>query len=434
MVKNLNAWWFKIVEIKAFKGWTYGNKKIDNFSKVITPPNDVISLKAKDALKSNEYSFVKLILPDGNGDKYDNSSKLFNKWKEEGVMVQDEKPTIYVYSESYQVDGNKFSRMGFMAAMKLEPLGEGMLPHEKVLEKDLKDRIDLIKTTKANFGVPFVLYDDREKLSDAVLTGAVSGLEPYIDFCDANGVCHKLWKVDDSEVITKIVEMMKDYQCIIADGHHRYTSNYKVSQELDIDGAKYGLICFVNSFNEGMVLLPTNRVVSDVNVDFDDLLTKLEKYFEIEEVSKDELVNKMESVEVMIDKVKNLKNHVFGMYSKGKAYLLTLKDRDVLKDKLSEKSDVYQKLDINILHKIVLEEILGITEEMQCLRQGVDFVKGNKETMDNADSEEIAFFVNPPLMREVFLTARAGEVMPQKSTYFYPKVYSGLVVYDFEQN
>jgi len=272
-----------------------------------------------------------------------------------------------------------------------------------------------------------------------MVDNAIKKKDPYIDFTDAKGVNHKLWRVFDSGLITGLKDEMKKYQCIMADGHHRYTSVVKVKDMLDIDGSKYGLLCFVNSFNEGMVILPTNRVVFGLSdVDMDDFLDKVSKYFDVEEMDIYAMINKMDSIQIMIDKEINLKNHVLGVYSNinKKAYFLTLKDNEVLKDRLPDKTDIYRKLDINVLHKLIIEEILKITPEQQKKRENIDFVKGNDDTLDRIKENNIqfAFFVKPPLMREVFLVARAGETTPQKTTCFYPKVCSGLVVYDMESN
>jgi uncharacterized protein (DUF1015 family) len=429
-----------MVDIIPFNGITYNKEKISDFSRVITPPNDVISKEVKQELiDQSDFNFVKLILPDGNGDKYENSAKLLKEWVQEEVLAKDDEETIYIYSESYIIDGKMFGRTGFMTLIKLEDLGNGVLPHEKILEKDLKDRIELIKTTKANFGVPFVLYDDKQKIIDEIVGKEIEGKEPYINFTDKKNVTHKLWKVSNKKAIMKIQEEMKQYRCVIADGHHRYTSELKVKEMLeDTEGAKYGLLCFVNSFNEGMIILPTNRVVFGLeNIDMGEVIEQLNEYFEVEEIGDiEELAKKVSETKIMIDKTTNLKNHVFGVYSNlnNKGYLLSLKDISILDSIMPGKTDIYQKLDINILHKIIIEKILGISEEKQKNRENIDFIKGNEETVAKMQDKEIqfAFFVNPPLMREVFLTARAGETMPQKSTYFYPKVFSGLVIYDMD--
>lgn len=430
-----------MVEIRALKGLTYNKKKINDFFKVITPPHDVISKEMKEKFKEkSQYNFVNLELPDGDGDKYKNASELFKRWQEENIFKVDKKKTIYVYSHSYYANGKRFSRLGFIALIKLEELGKGVLPHEKILEKDLKDRIELISATKANFGIPFLLYDDREKITDELTKKEIIGKEPFIDFTDEQGVNHKLWKISNKDYIQKLSDEMKKYQCIIADGHHRYTAELKVKGMFnDIKEAKCGLMCFVNSFNEGMVILSTNRVVFGLeNIDIDNFLEQIKKYFEVEEVEDiNELVRKVENTKIMIDKTINLKNHVLGVYCNinKKSYFLRLKDKNILDNYISEKTDIYKKLDVNILHKIILEEILGITEEQQKKRQHIDFIVGNEETIEKMKDEkfQFAFFLNPPLMREVFLIARANETTPMKATHFYPKVFSGLVLYKFEQ-
>jgi uncharacterized protein (DUF1015 family) len=205
----------------------------------------------------------------------------------------------------------------------------------------------------------------------------------------------------------------------------------------DSKDAEYGLMCFVNSFNDGMMILPTNRVVFGLEkINIGNFLEQLKRYFEVEEVDDiNELARKVESTEIMIDKKINLKNHVFGVYTNinKKGYFLRLKDRNVLDKFLPDKTDIYRKLDVNILHKIIIEEILGITEKQQRKREHIDFIKGNEETIEKMKDKKFQFalFVNPPLMREVFLIARAGETTPMKSTHFYPKVFSGLVSYKF---
>jgi uncharacterized protein (DUF1015 family) len=186
-----------------------------------------------------------------------------------------------------------------------------------------------------------------------------------------------------------------------------------------------------NSFNEGLFILPIDRFIFGLeDIDSVALIGKLKKYFDITELSSvDEMISILDNTQIMIDKSVNLKNHVFGMYL-DKPYLLKLKVKNILDDYYPDKSDVYRKLDVNILHRIAFEQILGISEEDQFKGTHIDYTKGSKRALENLkkDKYQLAFFINPPLMREIFLTARQGETMPQKSTYFYPKVYSGLVI------
>ncbi|MFH2027659.1 MAG: DUF1015 domain-containing protein [Nanoarchaeota archaeon] len=425
-----------MVEIKPFKGILYNKEKIKDFGLVITPPYDVISEEQREVyFNKSPYNFVNLILTKNGDDKYDKARQIFEKWQEEEVLKQDEYDTIYVYNETYMVDGKEFSRLGFISLLGLEKLGEGVLPHEKTLEKPFKDRLELMKKTKAHFGMVFLLYDDREKIIDTKIKENLAEIEPYINFVDDSGVSHQVFRIQDKDTISFLRKEMEQHQCIIADGHHRYkTALAYAEQNPDNKSAKYAPMCFVNSFNEGMIILPTNRVVFGLEDIYEaDLLNKLRDYFDVEEIDDiDDMVKIVESTEILVDKEKNLKNHVFGFHDNinGKSYVLKLKDNNILESRIPDATLVYKRLDVKILHKVILEEILGISEEEQSKGTYVEFVKGSVETINKLDDKkyQFAFFVNPPLMREIFLTARANETMPQKSTYFYPKVYSGLVI------
>ncbi len=430
-----------MVEIFPLNGFTYNKKKLNDFSTVITPPYDIISKEKRTEFKTkSNFNFVNLILSDSDKkcDKYQHAANLLTKWEKKNILVQDKEKTIYVYSQGYYANKKNFRRIGFISLIKLEDFGEGVLPHEKILTRELEDRFHLISNTKANLEIPFLLYDDKEKIIDTLIQTEIGGKEPFLDFSDENKVHHRLWKVSDKEVIDKIQNEMKKYQCVIADGHHRYTAELKFKDGANIEGAEYGLMCFINSFNEGSIILPTNRIVFGLEIDMDIFLKKIGEYFNIVKVDEiAELVKRMESIEIMINKQINLKNHVFGIYSNinKQGYLIKLKDEAVLDKITPDKTNIYNRLDVNILHKIIIEKILGITEEQQRNKEHIAFIKGNEEMIKIMEDKNIqfAFFVNPPLMREVFLTARAGEIMPQKSTYFYPKIYSGLVIYKIEK-
>jgi len=410
----------------------YNKEKVGDFGKVITPPYDVINEQQKKELKSlSQYNMVNLLL----GDNYEQAEDIFLEWQKQEILKRDDKESIYIYSQTFKYNGCEFTRTGFISLIKLEELGRGVLPHEKTMEKPFRDRLQLLNTTKANLGSIFILYDDKKQVIDAIIKAKIDEKEPEFSFLDKVGIKHRLWKISDIEFINKIVEEMIKYQCIIADGHHRYRSVLKFKEEHpELTDAKYTMCCLVNSFNEGLFVLPIDRFVSKLeNLDIDKVISKLREHFEIEEVEKvNELIEKIDSTEVLIDKSANLKNHVFGMYCylNKKSYLLKLRDNKILDEYYPNKTEIYRKLDINILHRIIFENILGITKEDQYKEANIEYTKGNKRALDKIQSDkyQFAFFINAPLMREIFLTARANETMPQKSTYFYPKIYSGLVI------
>ncbi len=430
-----------MVEIKPFKGFKYNKEKIKDFSLVITPPYDVINEKEKEEFYNfSEYNTVRLILgkekPGDNGEnKYTRSANYFKNWQKKEILEKDKEDSIYTYSQTFNYNEKTFTRISFVSLVKLEELGKGILPHEKTLEKPFKDRLALIEATKANFGFVFILYDDRQKTIDAMIKDKINNKEPDIKFEDKFKIKHKLWKITDQEFINKLKQGMLQYQCIIADGHHRYKSVLAFKDENpELEDAKYTMCCFINSFNKGLFILPIDRFVFNLkNVDISKILEQLKEYFEIEEIKDvNELIKKVDDTKIMLDKTINLKNHVFGMYCylNKKSYFLKLKDNNILDKHYPNNTDVYKKLDINILHKIIFENILNISEEDQYRGTHIEYTKGTKRALDKLEDNkyQFVFFLNTPLMREIFLTARANETMPQKSTYFYPKVYSGLVI------
>jgi len=423
-----------MVEIEPFRGIMYNEDEIKDFGLVITPPYDVINEDEKERFFGlSEYNMVNLLLGGAGG--YAEIAKHFDKWQEKKVLVRDDEDSVYIYSQTFDNNGSLFTRVGFISLLKLGELGEGVLPHEKTLEKPFKDRLALLNATKANFGSVFVLYDDRAGVIDSFIRDRIDEGVPDMDFEDSLGIKHSLWKVSDEGFIDGLREGMLQCQCVIADGHHRYRSVLRFREEhSELGDAAYTLCCFVNSFNEGLFILPIDRFVFGLkDLDIDKVLDRLKEYFDIEEVSDvNLLIKKVDGTPVMVDKSVNLKNNVFGMYCylNKKSYFLRLKDRSVLDGSYPDSTDVYRKLDVNILHRLVFEGVLGISEEDQYKGTHIEYTKGNKRALEKLDDDkyQFAFFMNAPLMREIFLTARAGETMPQKSTYFYPKIYSGLVM------
>lgn len=427
--------------IKPFKGMEYHKEKIKDFSLVITPPYDVIDEREREEFYNlSEYNVVRLILGkekkgDDGENKYTRAAQYFKEWQEEGVLKKDNEDSIYIYSQTFNYQSKIFTRIGFVSLVKVEELGKGILPHEKTLEAPFRDRLTLIKATKANFGFVFILYDDRQKIIDNFIKEKINKKEPDISFSDKFKIRHQLWKISDEGFSNRLKKEMLQYQCVIADGHHRYKSVLKFKEEHPgLKDAEYTMCCFINSFHKGLFILPIDRFVFNLkDVEINGILTQLKEYFEMEEVADvNELIKKIDHTEIMIDKRINLKNHVFGMYSflNKKSYFLRLKDNNILNEYYPEKTDIYRKLDVNILHKIVFNDILGINEEDQFKGTHIEYTKGSKRALDKLKDNryQFAFFLNSPLMREIFLTARSNETMPQKSTYFYPKVYSGLVI------
>ncbi|MBL7054253.1 DUF1015 domain-containing protein [Candidatus Woesearchaeota archaeon] len=396
-----------MVEIKAFQGYRYNPDKVD-IQKVISPPYDVISKKIKKKLASAEYNFVHVNL----NDSHEDAGRILNQWIDNQVLLKDEKESLYVYQQEFTVNDFKFKRTGFVCLLKIEEWGNDVLPHEQTFDKIVDERYGLMEKTMANFGNLFMIYEDDNKEEDKILTNITNHPE-NINFVDANNVVHKLWAVDDKNIILDIIHNLKGKKAIMADGHHRYQTSlnfYKNHQ--DVKGAEYVMVTLVNAYNEGLLILPTNRIINDVEIDIE----RFSEYF---------YVKKLDSLDNI-----GIPEKSFIIAKENKFYFLELKNADVLDEIFGGDNIAYKELDVAILHKLIFEKILKIPEEE--LQQKIQFIKGNEATVEAAGMGKTAFFVKPPSLKQTIELTKKGKIMPQKSTYFYPKLFSGLVLHKFE--
>jgi len=420
-----------MVTIKAFRGIHYSPDKISDFASVICPPYDVISAEYKEELlKRSPYNFVRIVL-DGNG-----ARNLIDEWLSSGILAKDAEESIYIYRQDYNYHSRSYIRLGFIALLKLEELGKGVVPHEKTFDIHMEGRVKLMEHTMANTGMPFLLYDDRDKQVDKIL--ADNADSPLFSFSDDDGITHSVYKLSDKSTIARLSSLLEGYQAIIADGHHRYKAALKFMEKRNDNQSRYLMVALVNSFNDGLIILPTHRLVKNSALlpDSSVIMKRIARYFDVEEVADAEkAVSVLENTPVLISRENNIKNHVFGMHDSinNRSYILKLRDPQILDKYFEGKDIIYKKLDCNILHTIILAECMGLSDEMQEDESNVEYVKGTDVMLKKlSEGNSYGFFVNPPLMREVFLTSRSGEVMPQKSTYFYPKLFSGLVLRKME--
>ncbi|MEX2716627.1 MAG: DUF1015 domain-containing protein [Candidatus Sigynarchaeum springense] len=430
-----------MVTIKPFKGYRYNPAKITNLASVVTPPYDVISDAQREMFaKRSEYNYVHLILPKGDrGDKYAISAALLKQWIDVGVFVQDHEESIYIYAHAFTHAGKEYTRLGFVALVEIEPLGKSVLPHEKTFPKPMEDRLKLMEANKANLEQIFFIYNDKPKIIENIIQKAIAGKPEDEKFTDDDGGVQRLWRVSDKAVIAAIVKEMQKQQCVIADGHHRYkTSAEFQARHPEIEAARYRMTAFVNSSNPGLLILPTNRILFNIkNVDLEKVLGTLATYFEIERMpSVEHMVEKMRSISGKKGK-EGVKKNVLGMQCNmdGNSYLLTLKDPAILDGKYPDQSIGYRHLDLNILHKIVIEECIGIKDDALEIGKNIEYVKGVEETMkkmQDTKKYQFGFYVNAVLVDEIFQVTRTGEVMPHKTTFFYPKMYSGLVFWKMD--
>lgn len=434
-----------MVNVSPFQGCRYNKEKIE-IKKVISPPYDVIDTKFQEELyKKSDYNIVRIILgKDEEGDneqknKYTRAADYFNLWLERGYLKQNEKPCFYVYSQEFEINGEKKERTGFVTRVELEEFGKNILPHEFTLKGPKIDRRLLLEKAKANFGQIFSIYIDQEKRIDFILDEEKKK-PPEFDVTDEEGIRHRIWVISDEGKIKEIRETMKDKKIFIADGHHRYETSFEYSKDHpDNEKAKHIMMTLVNMKNEGLVILPTHRLVKALEgFDKEHLIDLMKTNFNIQIFEFDE-TNEKKKREEMFKKMKeNSEEHSFGMFLGDNKYLvLTLKNEEAMERKVKDRSKPWKKLDVSVLHMLILDDLLDIDTTNPEKQHHVEYVKDTKDAVDECLSKvknrkcQIAFFMNPTKIEDVEEVAKNGERMPQKSTFFYPKVYTGFVMYKF---
>lgn len=422
--------------IKPFKGMRYDTSKAGEISKLCCPPYDIISEKQRiDYINENEYNIIRLELPKDGENPYSNASDVLNMWREKGILIHEDKPAIYIYEEEFNAYSERKSIKGIIARVKLEEFSKGIiLPHEFTLSKAKEDRLNLMKATNCNFSQIYALYMEENHLTLKTID-EYSQCASNLEFTDSDDVTHRLWIVTDEEIINKIVDDFAYRRLYIADGHHRYETalNYRnycresgISKEGDPQD--YQMIYLVDMDHPGLVVFPTHRLVRDLpNFDKNKMLELCEKYFIITAVSDNE--NMERELAKCYDEGKN----AFGFYcGNGEWYLLVLKDTEVMSQFLPNLCTASQRLDVSVLHTLILENIFGIDKENMANQVNLTYTKFFDEAVSLVDSGEFqcSFVLNPTRVSEIRNVAAAGEKMPQKSTYFYPKMITGMVMND----
>ena len=431
-----------MVEVIPFRGITYNKEKIKKLDDVMAPPYDIISEEMQDQLyKKNEYNFVKLTLnkitpeDDEKNNRYTRAKELFDLWLKKGILLKSESPAVYPYKIKYTVDGHERTMNGFFILLKLDPDYKMVKAHERTLSKPKADRLNLMRACETNFEPIQLLYIDDNDMIRKKIDQAID--KPLIDVKGYDGFNHKLWKIEDENVIRYIQDFLEDKILFIADGHHRYQTAVDFAKEMrkktgntEEDAPfNYRMVILANMFDQGLSILPTHRLIKKSDLDMPSILKDLEKYFIVEEKNIDTAIN-TEGVSQKIKKdIKTDDEHKFAVYMKNKYYILTLKDERIMDDFAPDKSRTWRTLDVSILHKIVLEHLMGINQDN--LEDHVRYTRVDEEAVRFVDEGRFDFSVlmNATKIDELKAIADAGEHMPQKSTYFLPKMLSGLVLY-----
>jgi uncharacterized protein (DUF1015 family) len=380
-------------------------------------------------------------------------------WIRNNVVVQDPAPSFYAYTQEYTVPGTeeRRTRRGFIGAGKLEEYSAGVVfRHEHTLSGPKADRLELLRHTKTHTGQLFMLYSDAERRVDTILAEAEAAAAPDTEMRDEYGVMHRLWVIAEPQRVAEIQKAMADQKLVIADGHHRYETalNYRNERRVvasglganagKIDpGAPYerAMMTFINTRSEGLTILPGHRVAANVHdFSWSSVRRHLEPWFTAEEFPFSGSGERSEAKKNFLAKLTSAREkRAIGVYPAPEAqkrafYVLTLRKGVNLAELLPNVSPLQRELDVVLLHEGILEPALGITPQAVTAEANLTYEREALTALDAVDSgrAQISFLLNPCDVEQVMKIATAGEVMPQKSTDFYPKLMSGITMYRAE--
>lgn len=437
-----------MVKVSAFKGITYNKEKIKDLDTVMSPPYDIISPKQQDQLyEKSPFNFVRLILgkqhPEDTDEnnRYTRAQKDFVEWQKDNILIPTEYRAIYPYRISYTLDGKQKTMNGFFILLRLDKNYEKVKAHERTLSKPKADRLNLMRACYANLEPIQLLYIDEKDEINQSIQHTISD-EPFINVKGYDGFDHAIWKLTDETVINKIQSFLDDDILFIADGHHRYQTAINYANEMEEKTGntnpdapfQYRMVIIANMFDEGLAILPTHRLLHlPDHIDKKELISKLKDYFTVETYSREKTSSPKELAEKIKRQIETSTQHKFAFFFKDEYIVLSLNDEDVMDDIAKDRSETWRKLDVSILHKIVIEKIMGITQDT--LEDHVKYTREDEEAITVVDNEEYdcSILMNATKIEELKAIADAGEHMPQKSTYFLPKMLSGLVMYDMSK-
>lgn len=433
-------------KIQPFKGILYNQDQIKTLADVVTPPYDVISADMQDEFyERSPYNFCRVdYTKEEAPTRYEIAGKVFAEWLSQNVLMQDREPVLYVHHHSFTLpDGRKIVRKGFFAARRIEDFSEGGIkPHEKTLEGPKTDRLLMTRATHCHLSPVFTLYADPNHEVSACFARLVQST-PFIDFMSHDGERHQVWRLKDGQAFATIDTFLSERPLFIADGHHRYETalNYRnemrvQNPDLPEDSAVNFLPMYFSNMNDdGLVILPIHRALQGLpNFSLADFLSQVSSHFSVEtltEMTDEAVLAKMASL--------SSTHHAFWILTKDltTSYLLTLERSRFLDSDLARSLPTsLAKLDVSVLHRLIFETILGLSEASQARQENLLYYKSTQKAIEETrqGSSDLTFILNPTRIGDMEAVAGEGHKMPQKSTYFYPKIVSGLILHSANPN
>jgi uncharacterized protein (DUF1015 family) len=412
-----------MADVEPLRALHYDLERTGGLADVLAPPYDVIDAERRAELEARSpYNVVRIDLPVGE-DPYDTAARQLAQWRQEGVIVRDRQPALWAIEQRYTgPDGAASTRRGFLARVRVEEYGPGRIrPHERTHPGPREDRLRLTRATRANLSPIFSLYDDPADGATAALARAIAG-DPWGEATDEDGTVNRVWRITDSGSIGEITKALQSAELLIADGHHRYETARVYAEEIGGEGPhRYVLMCLVALEDPGLTVFPTHRLLRDLRPDrYGNLADAIRRDFDVQ---------RLESVADLAPVYGKRVSLGYIDAHFRQPFMLTLKDQAIADAALADHAEPYRRLDTAVLEALILKGALGMTDEDIDHLAGLDYARDFDHALAlvQTGARDAAFFVAPTPIEQVRAVAAAGESMPPKSTYFFPKVPTGLV-------
>jgi uncharacterized protein (DUF1015 family) len=414
-----------MAEIEPLRALHYDLEKTGGLQDVVAPPYDVIDAAERAELEARSpYNVVHIDLPRGNGDMYQHAADLLARWREEGAVVEDDAPALWPLEQDYTgPDGQRRTRRGFLARVRVTEYGAGRIrPHERTHPGPKEDRLRLTRATKANLSPIFSLFSDPAGAAWDALA-RFTEQAPWGEATDDDGTVNRIWRVPEETAIERVTNALKDAELLIADGHHRYETARVYAEEIGGEGPhNYVLMCLVALQDPGLTVFPTHRLIRGLRPEqHETLADALRRDFDVESLEGNTTLLVPEPSDEI--RIGYIDSHF------KRPTMLTLKDPAIADRALPDHAEPYRHLDTAVLEALILKGALGMTDEDIDHLSGLGYARDADEALSLIEGAQYdaAFFMAPTPIERVQAVAAAGESMPPKSTYFFPKVPTGLL-------
>ena len=413
-----------MADVEPLRALHYDLDRTGGLQDVVAPPYDVIDAEQRADLEaSSPYNVVRIDLPVGIH-PYDNAARLLAAWREEGVIVRDEVPAVWPLEQRYTgPDGETRTRTGFLARVRVEDYGPGRIrPHERTHPGPKEDRLRLTRATRANLSPIFSLFADPAGALTGSLAEATYGKPPWGESTDDDGTVNRLWRIEDPHTIATVHDALQSSELLIADGHHRYETARVYAEEVGGEGPqRYVLMCLVALEDPGLTVFPTHRLLRDLRPDQHETLASV--------IRRDFEIKRLESTDELVPAYGQPVSLGYIDAHFRQPWMLTLKDQAIADAALSDHAAPYRRLDTAVLEALILKGALGMSDDDIDHLAGLGYARDFDQALQlvNDGDYDAAFFVAATPIEAVREVAGAGESMPPKSTYFFPKVPTGLV-------